>query len=74
LTAWTVGKLIDVLNPNCDGMVAAAANTIEGIDLRESMTQGQSYQKIDTNAGSDSAAGCGANSSYLTSWSVTEVE
>jgi hypothetical protein len=66
--------LIDVLNPNRDVMVAAATNTTEDIDLSESMTQDESYQKTDTNASSESAAGCVVNSSYLTSWSVTEVE
>jgi hypothetical protein len=62
-----------VLNPNCDGLVASAAQTVGGNDLTDVVTQGRPFQKTDTCPGSNSPTGCGANSMYLTSWSVNKV-
>jgi hypothetical protein len=70
LAGKLLGDLIDIINPNCDGPLAAGTATIIGQNLREQLdVQGQ-FGHQDTNPGIDSPSGCGDNSEYKTSWSV----
>jgi len=71
LSAFLLGELIDVLNPNCDGPIASAAMTIGGAELRQRLAGGQPWSHKDSNPGVDSPGGCGANSEYETTWSIS---
>jgi len=64
------GAFIDFLNPNCDGPIASAVQTITGSDLRDRLKSGQPFNHKDSNPGIDSPGGCGRNSEYYTTWSV----
>lgn len=72
LTGALLGELIDVINPNCDGSLAAAAQTVTGVELREKTAAGQPFGHRDSNPGIDSPHGCGKNSDYNTTWSISK--
>lgn len=64
------GSFIDFLNPNCDGPIGSAVQTITGAELRDKLNSGQPFSHKDHNPGVDSPSGCGRNSDYYTTWSV----
>jgi hypothetical protein len=59
--------------PDCDGFVAADAigRTRTQWDALINSTGGVSFRKSLRYAGSNSPAGCGSNSDYTVTWSVT---
>ncbi len=71
LSSFLLGDLINVLNPNCDGPIGSSAMTIGGAELRRILSSGQPWTRKDHNPGTDSAGGCGANSDYSTTWSIS---
>lgn len=68
LTAKLLGSLIDMVDPNCDGPLAAGTHIFPGVSL----AGGSPVSQCDHNPGIDSPAGCGANSNYFTTWRVTK--
>jgi hypothetical protein len=72
LVGSLLGGLVDLLNPNCDGVVAAAAQDVTALQLRGTIIdKGESsFGAKDIHPGTDSAAGCGANSQYSVTWSI----
>jgi hypothetical protein len=60
------------LSPDCDGMVAAdvIGRSKEELDAAIDLADGISYRQTRRYPGSDSPAGCGANSDYTVTWSV----
>ena len=71
VSAFLLGALINAIDPNCDGPIASAAMTIGGKELREKLASGQPWSHQDSNPGIDSPGGCGANSMYQTTWSIS---
>lgn len=71
LSSFLLGELINSINPNCDGPIASAAMTIGGAELRKTLSTGQPWTHKDSNPGVDSAGGCGSNSDYSTTWSIS---
>jgi hypothetical protein len=61
------------LFPDCDGMVAAdaIARSKEQLDTAIDAAGGATYRQSRRYPGSDSPAGCGSNSDYTVTWSVT---
>lgn len=70
ITSKFFGSFIDFLNPNCDGPIGSAVQTITGAELRDKLNSGQPFSHKDHNPGVDSPSGCGRNSDYYTTWGV----
>jgi hypothetical protein len=68
---WLAGKLEGIIFANCDGTVAAGAHTFPQADLARLTAGGKVISQIDDNKGTDSATGCGSNSRYYVTWSVS---
>jgi len=68
---WVVGKLENILFANCDGTVAAADHVFNAAQLAQQTAGGHLISATDDNKGSDSATGCGSNSRYFVSWSIS---
>jgi len=65
-----LNQVVPIIFANCDGPIGAAVHTVTGGDILAKMDAGQGFGQKDQNPGSDSAAGCGANSVYATTWSI----
>ena len=63
------------LFPDCDGMVAAdvIGRLKSELDRAIELAGGTTYRQSRRYPGSDSPAGCGSNSDYTVTWSVTRV-
>jgi hypothetical protein len=76
-TSWInvleLAALGSFLFPDCDGMVAAdvIARSREQLDTAIDAAGGTTYRQTRRYPGSDSPAGCGSNSDYTVTWSVT---
>jgi hypothetical protein len=68
---WIMGKLDSILFANCDGTVAAATHGFTGSALAQGTANGAVISGTDDNKGTDSPTGCGANSRYFVSWTIT---
>ncbi len=68
---WVMGKLDGILFPNCDGTVAAATHGFTGAALAKGTANGGVMSGTDDNKGTDSPTGCGSNSRYFVSWTIT---
>ena len=68
LAAVEVGLL---LFADCDGLVAAGALPFTGRDLIRQTSSGQKISQNTNHPGTDSPAGCGSNSRYTTSCTIT---
>jgi hypothetical protein len=67
---WLIGKLDTIIFADCDGTVAAGDHTWIGSQLAQ-MAGGKTLTTEDNNQGTDSPTGCGRNSQYYVTWSVT---
>jgi hypothetical protein len=67
---WLVGELTGLLTADCDGAVAAEQVVKTGNELWLA-TQHGAYAHTTYHPGTDSPAGCGSNSIYLATWSIT---
>jgi hypothetical protein len=65
----------DFLFPDCDGMVAAdlIARSKTELDTAIDSGDGTTFRQSRRYPGSDSPAGCGANSDYTVTWSIARV-
>jgi hypothetical protein len=73
LSAWLVGELNSIIHARCDGTVAAEQVVTMGKDLQAKTIQGHPFTMTTIHEGTDSPAGCGANSEYQVTWSITMV-
>ena len=70
LAGWLTGSAWDIIFANCDGPVGAAIHIFTGAELQAMLTNGPSVLR-EHHPGVDSSAGCGANSNYFTTLSMT---
>jgi hypothetical protein len=70
-SSWFTGKVENILFPNCDGTVAAADHAFPQASLTQATANGNVIVATDDNKGTDSPTGCGANSRYYVTWSVS---
>ncbi len=68
--SWLLSELTSIVFADCDGLVAVEQVVLLGRDLYVKTGVG-SYRVTTTHPGTDSATGCGANSLYEVSWSIT---
>ena len=68
---WLVGKIVGIAFANCDGPVAGAIHTFHGAQLAQLTAGGHVATTTDDNKGTNSPTGCGANSHYTVTWSVS---
>lgn len=68
---WLAGKLEGVIFPNCDGVVAGADHAFTGEQLVSQTANGRVITATDLNKGSNSPDGCGSNSVYYVTWSIS---
>jgi hypothetical protein len=68
---WLAGKIGAIVFANCDGTVAAADHVYNGARLAQLTTNGQIISVTDDCHGTDSDWGCGGNSHYYVTWSIS---
>jgi hypothetical protein len=68
---WLVGKIVGIAFANCDGPVAGATHTYSGAQLSHLTAGGHTVTTTDDNKGTNSPRGCGSNSHYTVTWSVS---
>jgi hypothetical protein len=74
IAGWLVGEALGLFFANCDGPVAAEQPAFKGVDLwNRTHTPSNSFSHETYHPGIDSPSGCGSNSEYYTTWSVTRV-
>jgi hypothetical protein len=66
---WLVGAASGLLDPDCDGAVAAEQDVFHYQDL-VNLTANGPHTQVTTHAGSPSPDGCGGNSMYYVTWIV----
>jgi len=70
LAGWLVGQLTGLLTANCDGPVASEQAVFKGQQLWNLTAHG-AYTHTTYHPGVDSASGCGSNSIYTATWSIS---
>ena len=70
LAGWLVSSVGGALFANCDGPVAAGVHSLTGAQLRAGTGGGKHLGASVHHPGTDSAHGCGKNSSYDVTWSA----
>ena len=68
---WLAGNLEGIVFVDCDGTVAAADHTFTAAALASVTANGRVDSSTDNNKGTDSPVGCGGNSQYYVTWSVS---
>ena len=71
LAGWYKNIIWGFMYPKCDGPVAAALYVFSPARLRE-LTKNGTQPQVDKNLGKDSAQGCGANSDYDVTWTLSK--
>jgi hypothetical protein len=66
LAGWVVGKVGDVLFPDCDGLVAAGVQMTTSKQIIKDAVAGHEVTETVEHPGTDSNPGCGGNSKYFT--------
>ncbi|WP_428492735.1 fascin domain-containing protein [Rhodopila sp.] len=73
LAGWLVVAGWNIAFPDCDGPVASGVHILSGAFLQSQTTNGRKYAPPPENhPGVNSPSGCGSNSNYNVSWSVTQ--
>lgn len=67
---WLISQLEGIIFANCDGIVAVEQLVISGRDLHLRTAHGP-YRVTTTHPGTNSATGCGENSKYEVTWSIS---
>ncbi|MDQ2775883.1 MAG: hypothetical protein M3Y57_13350 [Acidobacteriota bacterium] len=73
LAGWVVGKVGGILFANCDGVVAAGVHIYTSSQLIHDTTAGHRITETVAHPGTDSPEGCGANSKYETTTSLSTI-
>ncbi len=68
---WLAGQLEGIIFPDCDGVVAGADHAYTGAQLAAQTAYGKTITVTDFNKGTNSPDGCGANSQYYVTWSIS---
>jgi len=68
---WVLGKLEGIIFADCDGSVAAGDHLFTGAQLAQQTAGGKIITVTDDNKGSNSPDGCGSNSRYYATWSIS---
>ena len=71
LAGWLVSEISGIVFANCDGPVAAEQAVFTGKDLQIRTANSQTIKFTTFHPGTESPHGCGANSRYKVTWSVT---
>jgi hypothetical protein len=72
VAGWLAGEVMGLITADCDGLVACEQPAFKGIDLwNRTHTPSQAILHTTYHPGLDSPAGCGSNSQYNVTWSVT---
>jgi hypothetical protein len=69
--SWLGPKIANIIFANCDGSVAAGDHVFTGAQLLKQTAGGHLVSGTDDNKGTDSPTGCGSNSRYYVTWSVS---
>jgi hypothetical protein len=72
LAGWLLGQLGDIVFADCDGLVAAEQLAYTGRDLYLKTVNGP-LKMTTTHPGTTSPSGCGANSQYDVTWTISQV-
>ena len=67
---WLLNKLFAIIQAKCDGLVAVEQIVKLGKDI-QLLTASGPYTMTTTHPGTDSAQGCGPNSNYTVTWTIT---
>ena len=70
LAGWLVDQVTGLLTADCDGPVAAEQPAFKGLQLWNNTVRGP-YTHTTYHPGIDSAHGCGSNSIYTVTWSIS---
>jgi hypothetical protein len=70
LAGWLVGQVTGLLTADCDGPVASEQAAFKGQQLWNYTAHG-AYTHTTYHPGIDSASGCGSNSIYTATWSIS---
>ena len=71
LGGWLLGSAWGITFPDCDGPVAAGVHIFTGASLRAMTANNQTFTTTENHPGVDSPSGCGSNSNYDVTWSVS---
>jgi hypothetical protein len=69
LVGTGIGKLISIIDADCDGVVAADQIAFVGTNLKQLTASGR-HRETRHYPGTDSAVGCGSNSDYKVTWTI----
>ncbi|MDQ6700898.1 MAG: hypothetical protein M3Z36_12030, partial [Acidobacteriota bacterium] len=72
VAGWLMDQLGSVVFQNCDGLVAAELIVLFGRDLDLKTAHGP-YTVKTVHPGTDSGIGCGANSNYEVTWTISRI-
>ncbi len=72
LVGWLLDQLGGIVFANCDGLVAAEQLALTGQDLHLKTASGP-LTTTTTHPGTDSSTGCGDNSQYEVTWTISRV-
>lgn len=73
LAGWLVGSVGSVLFANCDGVVATGMQVFSSTELIKRTGAGHKITETVDHPGTDSATGCGSNSRYFTTATISTV-
>jgi hypothetical protein len=73
LAGWVVGAVGGVLFANCDGVVATGIHVFSSTQLIQNTAAGHKITETVEHPGTDSATGCGGNSRYFTTTTISTV-
>jgi hypothetical protein len=71
LAGWVVGKVGGLLFANCDGVVATGIHVYSSTQLIQNTAAGHKITETVEHPGTDSEDGCGGNSRYSTTTSIS---
>jgi hypothetical protein len=69
--AWLTGQILGIIFADCDGPVAGGSHVYSGAQLAHQTANGAVISTTDDNPGTNSPVGCGGNSHYKVSWSIS---
>lgn len=73
IAGWLVSGISAIVFANCDGTVAAGVNVYSSTDLISKTAAGHRITVTVQHPGTDSADGCGGNSNYYTTQTISTV-
>ena len=68
---WLFNEISGVVFANCDGIVAAGSHVYSGAQLNHQLADGHVITATDDNKGTNFPTGCGGNSRYYVTWTIS---